>query len=278
LGREDLFTVVHEQMMTDTARYADWVLPAAMSLEALDLHISYWHHYIQLSEKAVDPPGESVSNTEFFRRMARAVGFGSAAWTQDSDEMLIRQALDTTHPWLEGITLESLRENPVQKVRIEAAERPLLDGAGIAFRLDPLPVAPFQDPAGQDGYPYVLLTPSRKNTIKSSFANIPQLMRDEPEPMAYMHPQDAARAHLSSGQMVRLYSAQGSIVLRLQTSDAVQIGVLVSYAVRWNYESGGVNINSLTSQRLSDYGGGSTFYSTWVNIEALAETRMHKEG
>ncbi len=276
LRREDLYTIVHEQMMTDTARYADWILPAAMSMEILDLHTSYWHRYVQLNEPAVPPPAEAVSNTEFFRRLARAVGLGSEQWVQDTDEMLIRQALDTSHPWLAGITLERLREYPVQKVRIAKTDRPLLHPANRArplpFCLDPLPAEDFAEERAPAGYPYVLLTPSRKNTIKSSFANLPGLLRDEPEPSVYMHPHDALGAGLRSGQTVRVCSAQGQIDLRLEVSSIAQPGVVVSYAVRWNHESGGVNINVLTSQTLSDYGGGSTFYSTWVKIELVGET------
>ncbi len=272
LMREDLLTVVHEQMMTDTACYADWVLPAAMAFETLDLHTSYWHRYIQLSEKAVEPPGEAVSNTEFFRRLARASGFSGASWCEDSDEELVRQALDTDHPWLQGITLGTLQREPVQKVRIDSRARPFLDVARSSerpFCLDPLPVPEYFPVPAPAEYPWALITPARKNTIKSSFGNIPGLLSREPEPAIYMHQGDADRLGVRPGDMVRVESPEGFVEMRLWVSARARPGVAVSYAVRWNSDGGGRNVNQLTSQSLSDVGGGSTFYSTWVSITGM---------
>lgn len=269
LRREDLFTVVHEQMLTDTAQYADWILPAAMAFETLDLHTSYWHRYIQLSPQAVLPAGEAVSNTEFFRRLARACGFKDAPWCQDSDEDLIRQALDTQHPWLHGITWESLQKRPVQKVNLKVSDRPFLDTKdhnGPLFRLYPLPVLPFTPPQTPAEYPLVLITPSRKNTIKSSFGNNPRLLIREPNPTIYAHQEDIEHLGLQDGQRVRVESPTGHVILQLRGSKQARPGVVLSYAVRWNQDGGGVNINQLTSQTLSDFGGGATFYSTRVRI------------
>src|SRR5690606_1886471 len=109
LSREDLFTVVHEQLFTDTCRWADIVLPATTQLEHTDLMTSYWHLYVQLNEPAIEPLGEAVPNTELFRRLARAMGFTEPCF-RDSDEDLIRQALSGGSPYLEGITLERLRQ------------------------------------------------------------------------------------------------------------------------------------------------------------------------
>lgn len=276
LSREDLLTVVHEQMMTDTARYADWVLPAAMFPEILDLHLSYWHRYIQLNHKAVEAQGEAVSNTEFFRRLAKAVGYGGEGWAKDSDETLVRQALQTSSPWLEGISWESLQRNPVQKVNISPQFRPFID-FNIplhALRLEPLPIADSQkvkeNPVNfhSEGVGFRLLTPSRKNTIKSSFGNITSLLAHEAEPTVYMHVQDMSSLHLKDGDEVLLSNTQGSARFIVQASERVSAGLLLSYAVRWNRDKDGVNVNQLTSQELSDYGGGSTFYDAWVRVEA----------
>ncbi len=275
LLREDLLCVVHEQMMTDTARYADWVLPAAMFPEIVDLHLSYWHRYIQLNAKAVEAPGEAVSNTEFFRRLAKAMGFGQETWVQDSDEALVRQALQTSHPWLQNITWESLQDNPVQKIHISPSARPFLDFniPPRGLRLKPLPLedsvkvgrGPVKTQDGQKLF--WLISPSRKNTIKSSFGNVNSLLTSETEPTVYMHRDDMKQLDLQEGDEVRLFNTLGSACFVLRSSEKVSPGVLLSYAVTWNRDQG-VNVNQLTSQDLSDYGGGSTFYDSRVTVEA----------
>ncbi len=274
LMRDDLLTIVHEQMLTDTARYADWVLPAAMFPEILDVHTSYWHRYVQLNQPAVTPAGEAVSNTEFFRRLAQAVGLGRESWALDSDETLIKQALDTDHPWLQGITWDSLQSKPVQKLRLSIEDRPFIDFGWpqSGLRLDPLPLIGmgFKEFVGanvDDRYPLWLITPSRKNTIKSSFANIKSLLVKEPVPTVYMHPQDMKIFNVNHGDKVELYNDRGSCHMIVHASERVSPGVLLSYAVRWNADGNGKNVNQLTSQTLSDYGGGSTFYNTRVNMK-----------
>ena len=118
LLREDLFTVVHDLFVTDTARYADYVLPATSQIEHLDLSPAWGHLYLALNRPAITPRGESVSNTELFRRLARALG-RTEPWLFESDESMLRAALASGHPWLEGITFERLWER-----RLCAAELP----------------------------------------------------------------------------------------------------------------------------------------------------------
>ncbi len=277
LRREDLLTVVHEQMMTDTAKHADFVLPAAMSMEVWDLHTSYWHRYLQLNRPATPPPGEAVSNPEFFRRLARALGLLDEELLRD-DLALIAESLDTRHPWLSGITLESLMREPVQKLRLPAETRPFVDTPvplpGGRFRLAPPPgtaaeswtASPVADPGT-----FELLTPSARETIKSSFGNLPSLRRGHPVPELLMAEQDMQRLGIRPGARVRVLNARGAVDLTAVASDVPQPGTVVSYAVRWNHEAGGRNVNQLTSQELADYGGGSTFYSVRVRVEAVGD-------
>ncbi len=272
LAREDLFTVVHEQMPTDTTKFADFILPAAMAMEVWDLHTSYWHRYVQLSRPAAPPPGEAVSNAEFFRRMARALDLTEPG-LYDDDLSLIRQALATDDPALAGITLETLAEAPVQKLRIPAATRPFVDTRiktpGGRLRLTPPPgTAPEAWDVGplRAAQEFHLLTPSTRETIKSSFGNVASLRRGHPEPELLMAEEDMQRLGVGSGEMVRVYNHRGSLSLKVVPSPVPQPGTVVSYAVRWNHESGGRNVNQLTSAELADFGGGATFYTTRVTV------------
>lgn len=276
LQRDDLITVVHEQMMTDTAKWADWVLPAAMGMEVLDLHVSYWHRYVQLNQPAVPPAGEAVSNTEFFRRLAQKMGLPEPE-LRASDEDLIRDALSSGDPWLDGITLESLRDNPVQKVRIDVSTRPFLDTPiktpSGRLNIGPLPGLSFDlDNLAPGSYPFHLITPSARETIKSSFRNVGRLRMGREEPELLMASEDVDRGGYQEGQWVVVANALGETRMRLVRSDVPAPGTVVSYAVCWNHEDGGRNVNQLTSQRLSDAGGGATFYSTWVTVRMESES------
>lgn len=271
LGREELFLVVHEQMMTDTARYADFVLPAAMSMEVLDLHVSYWHRYVQLNRPALDPAGEAVSNPEFFRRLARAMGLSDPAF-EDTDEDLIRSALDTDHPYLASIDLESLYHRPVQKIHLAKTAKPFVDTPILTsdglLHLDPIPGLQWHEKSSGG---FHLLSPSRRETIKSSFANLPSFEHRESDPELLVSREDAEHRGWTDGQWVRVFNTQGKTYCRVQISSVPAPGTVVSYAVRWNRVADGTNINQVTSERLSDFGGGATFYSTWVEIESEEE-------
>ncbi len=276
LAREDLLTVVHEQMMTDTARWADFVLPAAMGMESLDLHVSYWHRYVQLNQPATPPAGESVSNAEFFRRLARSMGLhGPELYASDED--LIGDALDSDHPWLDGITLESLKRNPVQKVRLDAHVRPFVDTPiqtpSGRLCLEPLPVGGFSDPEVDSDYPLYLISPSARETIKSSFGNIASVQKRR-WPELLVAPEDLHWLNLAHGDWVWLESRNGRTPMVALESTVPQSGTVVSYAVRWNGQGQGTNVNQVTSARLSDMGGGATFYSVRVRLVAMAEEEI----
>ena len=273
LRREDLLTLVHEQMMTDTAKYADYVLPAAMSMEVWDLHTSYWHRYIQLNRPAVPPPGEAVSNPEFFRRLARALSLDDPELQAD-DLALIERALATGHPWLEGITLGRLLKEPVQKLRLATDARPFVDTPVPLpegrFRIMPPPEAAVEGSREGSRAPHLfhLLTPSSRETIKSTFGNMASMRRSHPVPELLMAEEDMRRLGLAFGAKVRVENEHGAVELKAVASDVPRPGTVVSYAVRWNHEASGRNVNQLTSPQLADYGGGSTFYSAMVRVAA----------
>lgn len=273
LAREDLLTVVHEQMLTDTAKWADFILPAAMSMETWDLYTSYWHRYVQLNRPGAPPPGEAVSNPEFFRRLARAMDL-HAPQLQDDDLSLIRQALDTDDPVMAGITLEALLEHPVQKLRIPLDSRPFVDTPVMTpdgkFRMTPPPgcATDIQEESARLGQrAFHLLTPSARETIKSSFGNVASVRRGHPAPELLMAEEDMRQLGVRQGEIVRVRNERGFVDMAVVRSEVPAPGTVVSYAVRWNHEAGGRNINQLTSANLADFGGGATFYDVRVDLE-----------
>ena len=292
LAREDLFTVVHEQLMTDTAAYADVVLPATTQFEHLDLHASYWHLYLQLNRPAIAPLGEAKPNTEVFRLLARAMGFDEPA-LQDSDEELIRQALSVDHPHLAGITLERLRREHSIRLNLERPFVPFRQGfptpsgkvelysPRLAERgLDPLPG--YQPPAesreadpGLFGrYPLHFLTPSAHHFLNSSFANLPALLLKEGQPTLFINPLDAAERGIASGDRVRVYNDRGECLLMARIGDQVQPGVVLSPSLWWSRSSPGErNVNATTSAREADYGGGAVFHTNLVEVEPASPGR-----
>ncbi|MCL5040510.1 MAG: molybdopterin oxidoreductase family protein [Firmicutes bacterium] len=298
LAREDLFLVVHEQVITDTARYADILLPATTHFEHTDLHTSYWHLYLQLNEPVIPPVGESKSNTEVFRLLAQTMGFAEPAF-QDSDQDLLRQALHWDHPFLQGITLERLRRE--RFVRLNTPSQPhlpfadtapnaepkrlsfptpsgkieLYSAAMAATGLDPLPAyVPLAE--SRDGspdlaarYPIALVSPAAKNFLNSTFGENPTLQKQEGGgPVIFLHPEDAAPRGIADGQLVRVFNYRGSFVARASVGDTVQPGVAVSPTIWWNsFTPDGTSANQTTSQRLTDMGAGATFHTNLVEVE-----------
>lgn len=285
LSREDLFTVVHEQLFTDTCRWADIVLPATTQFEHTDLMTSYWHLYVQLNEPVIEPLGEAVPNTELFRRLARAMGFTEPCF-QDSDEELIRQALSGGSPFLEGITLERLRQERFIKVSRPAA--PFAEGGfatpsgKVEFYSQALadlgldPVVEYTPPAeSADGspelaarYPIALITPAAHHFLNSTFANLPRMREREGAPTIFLNPADAAARNIRSGDWVRVFNDRGSVRLQAQVGDWSQPGVAVSPSIWWSrHMPDGVGINVLTTDRPTDMGGGASFHTNLVQVE-----------
>ena len=289
LGREDLFTVVHEQFMTDTCDYADVVLPATTQLEHFDLHKAYGHLYFVVNEPAIEPLHEARPNSEVFRLLAARLGFTEDCF-RDSDEEIARQALALDHPALEGITLERLRERGWMRLNVPERFAPFAEGQfptpsgkcelfSESLAAQGLPAVPeFIPPCESRAsrptlaakYPLALVSPAAHAFLNSSFANLPKQLRQERRPFVEIHPEDAAARGIREGERVRAYNDRGACELRAVVTTRARRGVVVSPSVWWNKLSpGGVNVNQLTSQTLTDMGGGATFYDALVELERL---------
>lgn len=285
LSRDDLFLVVHEQLFTDTCRYADIILPATTQLEHTDLHFSYWHLYLQLNEPAIEPLGEAIPNTELFRRLAGAMGFQEPCF-QDSDDDLIRQALSGDSPVLAGITLERLREDQI--IKVNRAPAPFADGrfgtpsGKVEFYSETMaklgldPVLEYVPPAESvDGspelaarYPLNLISPAAHHFLNTSFANQARMMRGEGAPTIYINPVDAEKRGIRTGDWVRAFNDRGSVRLRAEVGDWSKPGVAVSPSIWWSrFMPDGVGINALTADRQTDLGGGPSFHTNLIEVE-----------
>ncbi|MFV9506763.1 MAG: molybdopterin-containing oxidoreductase family protein [Oscillochloridaceae bacterium umkhey_bin13] len=285
LQREDLFTVVHEQFMTDTADYADLVLPATSQLEHVDLHRPYGHRHLQYNHAAIAPLGEAKSNWEVSRLLATAMGY-SEPWLHESAEEALRSVLDASrakNPYLQGITLERLQAEgtvrlhftpetdvPFGDLRFATASGKveLWASAMAAQGLDPLP--DYQEPSefatAQPGG-LVLISGASHHFVSSSMANQPSLRRKEGEPFVELNPADASALGIQNGMIVRVENARGWCELRAVVTDDVAVGVAVAPKGPWARNSRqGRNINWTTPDALADLAGQSTFHSNVVWI------------
>ncbi|MBD0373123.1 MAG: molybdopterin oxidoreductase family protein [Pyrinomonadaceae bacterium] len=289
LRREDLFTVVHEQFMTDTTDYADIVLPATTQLEHFDLHKAYGHLYLLINEPALEPLHEAKSNSDVFRLLAARFGFEEDCF-RDADEDMARQALSTEHPAFKGITLERLRERGWLRLNVPEEFAPFAEGnfptpSGKcelysqkleALGMEPVPdyIPPHESaesaPALASRFPLALISPAAHAFLNSSFANLSKQLRQESYPFIEIHPEDAERRGIQDGMRVRAFNERGSAELRAVVTTRARRGVVVSPSVWWNKLSpNGTNINQLTSQSLTDMGGGATFYDALVEVERI---------
>jgi anaerobic selenocysteine-containing dehydrogenase len=277
--REDLFTVVLEQFMTDTALRADIVLPVTTFLENTDIYLAYGHYYLQFARPALPAPGECKSNVDAFRILAKAMGYTDACFDDDEDAM-IRQLLDSKHPYLDGITLERLEREGHVRLNLGAPVgefAPYADGkfptshgkfisGGAALRYEP----PVESRFGKvNGYLLELISWKSHNAMNSTFGVKTEV--DAETAVVYLHPADAAKRGLLEQQAVRIFNGRGAVeaVLRID-GELTQPGLVVAPSVRWPSKSpGGLGINALTSQRLTDIGGGATFYSCLVEVEGV---------
>lgn len=287
LSREDLFTVVHDLFLTDTARYADIVLPATSSFENTDLYNSYWHHYVQLQEPVIPAQGESKSNVETFKLLAEAMGFEEDAF-KDREEDMIRQALNfTANPYLEGITLEGLKQQRFMKLNMEPKRQFLqrlttpsgkieLYSAGMEEAgLPPLPTyTPLQEgydgerrPGTGDVYPLMFISPPNHNFLNSSFGNVGKHIELEKQPLLQIHPQDAELRGIADGDEVIVWNDRGRYQVKASVTDKMLPGTVVSQGLWWEQDGKPRRANALTSDRLADMGGGAVFFSTVVEVQ-----------
>jgi anaerobic selenocysteine-containing dehydrogenase len=281
LRREDLFTVVLEQFPTDTADFADIVLPATTFLEHTDLYLSYGHYYLQLARAALPVPGEARPNTDVFRALAAKLGLNEPCFN-DTDDDMIRTLLDSRHPFIDGITIEQLEAE--RSVRLQLGEGPFLpfaqggfgtDSGKCEFHAETLNYEPpVESRLGDRGLfaklPLELISPKNDDSMNSTFGTRPAT--DAQTGILKIHPRDAASRRIETGDAVRVFNGRGQCLLRSHVTETIACGVVSAPSVRWpKLAPDGNSVNMLTSQRLTDKGGGPTFYSCLVEVEKAGD-------
>jgi anaerobic selenocysteine-containing dehydrogenase len=267
--REDLFTVVLEHFMTDTADLADYVLPATTQLEHLDVHTSYGHTDVLMNQPAIAPLGEAKPNTQIFRELAAAMGLTDACFS-DTDEQLVAQAFTA------DIDLAQLREQGWQPLPIP--EAPFAQGgfrtpSGRASAVGADFVPNYESarsaPELAARYPLAMISPPARNFLNSSFVNVKSLRDMEGEPLIEMHAADATARGLADGSLVAAFNDRGRYVARLKVSPRARPGVVNGLGVWWRkLGARGTNVNEVTHQRLTDMGEAPAFYDCLVQVEA----------
>ncbi|MGE0452029.1 MAG: molybdopterin-dependent oxidoreductase [Vicinamibacteria bacterium] len=286
LAREDLFVVVHELFQTDTADYADVVLPATTTLEHYDLHKAYGHLYLSLSRPAIAPLGEAKPNTELFRLLAARMGLDDPC-LRESDEQLARGAIDWTAPQLRGIDFSRLERETSVRLSLPEPWAPFAEGGFPtpsgkcelrsaeleAQGIDPVAgyvpphESPRSDPERARRYPLAFISPPAHHFLNSTFSAQPVFVRRESEPFLTLHPEDAAARGIRDGQQVRTFNDRGSFLSTARVSTAARQGVVVGLSIWWpKLAPGGRNANAVTSQELTDMGRGATFFDCLVEV------------
>ena len=274
-GREDLFTVVLEQFQTDTADYADYILPATTQLEHWDLHTAYGHTDVMLNRPAIAPVGEARPNTQVFRELARRMGFDDPCFS-DSDEAMCRQGcgdrIDFDELLDKGFSALPVPEAPFAEGRFPTVSgRCEFFSAALARQgLDGLPDhLPNHEPAGaSQRHPLAMISPPARNFLNSTFVNLKSLRDIEREPLLEIHPADAQPRGIESGAVVRVFNERGEYHCKAQVSERARPGVVNGLGIWWRkFGLAGTNVNQLTSQRLTDLGGGPVFYDCLVDVQ-----------
>ncbi|MEY3381085.1 MAG: Dimethyl sulfoxide reductase DmsA precursor [Pseudomonadota bacterium] len=277
LKREDLYTVVLEHFLTDTADYADIVLPATTQLEHWDVHLSYGHTDVLLNRPAIAPLGMARPNTQVFRDLAQAMGFTESCFFED-DETLCRTAFDERVDFEallgEGFVSLKLPEAPFAHGNFKTASgRCQFFSEDLARSLgEGLPDhVPNYEPMHSDPrYPLAMISPPARNFLNSTFVNISSLRASEGQPVLEMHPADAAARAITDGQRVRVFNTRGQYQCVVRVNHRAREGLVVGLGVWWRkYGLDGTNVNELTSQKLTDFGRGPVFYDCQVQVEAL---------
>lgn len=280
LRRPDLFTVVLEHFQTDTADYADILLPATTFLEHTDLYLAYGHYYAQLARPAVSPPGEAKSNVEIFRLLAGRMGFDEPCFQETEDQMM-RATLASGHPFLKDITLERLDREHFARLNVGEPFLPFSNGgfgtpsgkcefdAGT-LAYEPPVESRAGDAALRARYPLEMISPKADESLNSTFG-----MRDAADratSVLHMDAADAAPRGIVTGDPVRIFNERGACILEAAVDGSVSQGVVAAPSVRWAKRSpDGRTANALTSERLTDRGGGPTFYSCLVEVEKIGD-------
>ncbi|MBC7470759.1 MAG: molybdopterin oxidoreductase family protein [Ramlibacter sp.] len=275
-ARDDLFTVVIEQFQTDTADYADYILPATTQLEHWDIHTSYGHTDVLLNRPAIAPVGQSRPNSWVFRALATRMGFDEPCFADD-DQALCRQAFG------ERVDYQQLLDQGFASLQIPEAPFaeggfPTLSGKCEFFSgrlarqgLDGLPDhLPNHELAGSSSrYPLAMISPPARNFLNSTFPNVRSLRDIEGEPLLEINASDAASRGIASGAVVRVFNDRGEYRCKAQVSDRARPGVVNGLGIWWRKLGlDGTNVNQLTSQKLTDMGRGPVFYDCLVEVQA----------
>jgi anaerobic selenocysteine-containing dehydrogenase len=284
-AREDLFTVVLEHFQTDTADYADILLPATTQLEHTDIHLAYGHLYMMANNAAIAPMGEAKPNTEIFRLLAARMGLDDPMFRETDDEMAAK-AFRKDDERAIHFDWESLKLKGWQKLNMPDApfacgNFPTPSGKCEFFSasmqadgLDPLPAyvpnyeSRVSTPDLAAKYPLAMISPPQRNFLNSTFVNVQSLRNTEGEPHLDMHPDDASTRGVIHGDMVRIFNDRGSFVCKARVTDKARQGLVVGLSIWWKkLARDGKNANEVTSQRLTDMGRAPTFYDTLVQVE-----------
>jgi anaerobic selenocysteine-containing dehydrogenase len=286
LARPDLFTVVLEHFQTDTADWADIVLPATTQLEHWDLHLAYGHHYVTLNRPSIEPVAEAKPNSEIFRLLGARMGLDHPA-LRDDDRTLIAQALDGAGPQLQGVTLDALLERGWMRLHLPRPFLPFAEGGFPTpsgrceffsermqdMGFDPLPayVPPWEsverDPELAARYPLTLISSPAHQFLNSSFVNVATLRRAAREPELVIHPDDAALRGIRSGVSVVVHNDRGEFLAVARVEPTVRTGTVWAPSIWWGkYTRDGRNANHTTSQRETDLGHGPVFYDNLVEV------------
>jgi anaerobic selenocysteine-containing dehydrogenase len=285
-ARDDLFVVVHDLFQTDTADYADILLPATSQLEHLDIHHSYGHLYVQLNRPSIAPVGESLPNTEVFRRLAQRMEFTEPCF-KETDEAMARAAFRRDDPRMRGLDFDTLLRDGFGRLNVAEDYAPFAQGGYPtpsgkcefwserlrAAGEDPLPavILPREsadtNPALAARYPLACISPPARNFLNSSFANLPQFVAEEGSPRLLIHPDDAAPRAIESGAAVRIHNDRGAFMATAEVTDRARSGVVVAPSIWWRkLTPGGENANAVTGQALTDLGRAATFYDCLVEV------------
>ena len=304
LSREDLFTVVSDHFFTDTARYADIVLPATTQLEQDDIMFSWGHFYVSLNTPAIEPQGEAISNTELFRRLAARMGLTDPCFTR-TDEQMMAEAFDWTAPAMQGITLESLRETGWARLTLPSPDEyaphaegnfptpsgrtefrssvaeaagnfvvPLFrqgyEGFQPGGHVDPVPYYIPPRETADSGYPLSLLSPKSHAYINSSAGDQPKQMRVQGEQTVIVHPSDADERGIAAGQYVRVFNGRGRFIAKADLSADVAPGVVISPMGAWRKNAkDDATVNAVNPIAFADLGNAPTFSDSRVEIELV---------
>ncbi|MDH4279395.1 MAG: molybdopterin-dependent oxidoreductase, partial [Acidimicrobiia bacterium] len=306
LARDDLFTVVSEHFLTDTARYADIVLPAAMATEHPDLMFSWGHLYLTHAPKMVEPPGDCVPNTELFRRLAKVMGVDDP-WFDLADDEQLALAMDWTAPQMEGITLDRLRTDGYARLNLPAPDdyAPHAEGGfptpsgkvelsasmaaggnfvaplfrqGIPGNQDGGEVAalptyqpPTETGAGDGGtFPLSLISPKAHAFMNSQYGNMDKQLGQQGPQACRIHPVDAEARGITDRSLVRVFNDRSELQAMARVTDSVMPGVVSMPMGHWSSpEYGEATVNALNSDRYADIGRAPTFSDTAVEVEPI---------